>query len=392
MYRTASVTNLLSNILSGPIRPPINVLGAIGSGKSQVIRTIVASSLCETPEVSSIRRIIYDNKGDYAEGLPVADHTLLFLSAKDTRSVYWDIAKDLDNPTSRAAFVSAFVESLHSDKNASTGTSAAETRALSTAIERCYLLRTDWSWVDLVKEVRGHTKGITLSKTEPQDLNILIENLSRIAEEWGSGEGRIRFSLADWYAEKDPKNLPGTAWCPSATNLQGRSTLILVDSKRYETSNRTLFLPFLNVLLNGAPGNLIGAKTWLVIDEMPVFRPTHEIFSALMLSHTRDIQVVCGLQDLTQIETILDSKSMEQFLTEFSTFIICRICRSPCSKTLGYLQSMLAVSKDAILGLGPGQTGVSTLAVSEKERTINSFWWPYCSWVQRRKVSPCARP
>lgn len=73
------------------------IMGAIGSGKTQVLLNIIKSIVARMYTSNADRIILYDNKSDFTRGFPIPDANIALFAPWDTRTWAWDVGKDILN-------------------------------------------------------------------------------------------------------------------------------------------------------------------------------------------------------------------------------------------------------------------------------------------------------
>ena len=374
MYRHASLPSFLSTLLPGPAKLPIGVMGHIGAGKTQVIRTLQQDVYKALPPDGSERVVVYDLKGDITEGIPVPDSSILFLASDDPRSVSWNIATDLAHSAARDAFVRAFVAGIGAGLGSNM--EALAVAFLHKMIDAARTHSATWSWrellsaIDTVKAEDSEPRWHVAAEAIRSPLQALVDRLAVVEQ-----DTPLSFSLSEW--TRSARSLPTGPLC-------GKNTLILLDNWRGARGNRILFVLFLAVVFAlSVPDS--DTKTWLFIEDAGTGILPPNVVNGFYEMPVRGLQCVLGVECLSKLDALYGAHSGADFLRHLSGFVLCRTISPP---SLEILSHEYGLSCDEITSLGPTKHGVKTLGCFGLGGDIHKFVWPYVTWPKLRDANP----
>ena len=318
----------------------IFITGAIGSGKTQVLRNILNSILERMQNSKEDRLLIYDNKSDFTKGLPVEDSEMILLAPWDKRAWAWDVAKDVLNSADAATLASKLIPD-------SGGGDAFWNNASRQILESAILHLQEeklgsWDWYDLYKASSDLQTILTATKLYAPGLFQILategENKTRdnltvntqaflapiryFAEAWSNrnpatgeeiepGKKALKISIREW-----------------AVKGKGRRVLILGGNKRYEVLEKayvqSIISAFSSIMNSPEMTDSKTRRIWLILDEFPQLGKLESFAPFLEVGRSKGICVVLGLQDISQIKEVYSNNTASVISGICGTYIICR--------------------------------------------------------------------
>ena len=317
------------------------VLGAIGSGKTQVILNILQSILHRMHSGPEDRLILYDNKSDMTAGLPIADSEMILLAPWDARTWAWDVGKDIENATDAATFAERLIPESK-DKF----WSEAPRQIVKACVQ--YLQTTHgtaWSWKELSKALNspetilgavmlyapnlapvfvGTGGGPTSTGASLlSSMNAFTGSIDDLCRAWDNTDpftgqeiepGRIvpRISLREW----------------ALTPVVSRRTIILQGNKRYLTLERSyiqaIVSAFGGIMNSPEMPDSKSRRIWFLLDEFPQLGKLEHFAQYLEVGRSKGLCVLLGLQDLSQLREIYGRETADVWAAICGTYIVCR--------------------------------------------------------------------
>ena len=317
------------------------ILGAIGSGKTQVILNILQSILHRMRSGPEDRLILYDNKSDLTAGLPIADSEMILLAPWDARTWAWDVGKDIENATDAATFAERLIPDSK-DKF----WSEAPRQIVKACIQHLQTTHgTAWSWKDLSRTLNspetivgsvmlyapnlapvfvGAGGGPTSTGASLlSSMNAFTGSIDDLCRAWDNtdpftGEeiepGRIipRVSLREW----------------ALTPIVQRRVMVLQGNKRYLTLERACIQAIISAFggIMNSP-EMPDSKTrriWFLLDEFPQLGKLENFAQYLEVGRSKGLCVLLGLQDLSQLREIYGRETADVWAAICGTYIVCR--------------------------------------------------------------------
>ena len=317
------------------------VLGAIGSGKTQVILNILQSILHRMRSGPEDRLILYDNKSDMTAGIPIADSEMILLAPWDERTWAWDVGKDIENATDAATFAERLIPESK-DKF----WSEAPRQIVKACIQHLQTTRgTAWSWKELSKALNspetilgavllyapnlapvfvGAGGGPTSTGASLlSSMNAFTGSIDDLCRAWDNTDpftgqeiepGRIvpRISLREW----------------ALTPVVSRRTIILQGNKRYLTLERAyiqaIVSAFGGIMNSPEMPDSKSRRIWFLLDEFPQLGKLEHFAQYLEVGRSKGLCVLLGLQDLSQLREIYGRETADVWAAICGTYIVCR--------------------------------------------------------------------
>lgn len=301
-------------ILIPLIREAGNILvwGMQGAGKSNFIKWLVKQLLAKGE-----RTVLYDVKGEYTEAFLNED--CILLSPQDSRSVNWNIGKDL----STIGLAEAFAEAVIPSESASESFWVDSARTvLSGVIVGLTKEGKPWSWCAL--EQRLFCSDEELSNW----LNKHHKQAATLIEPENKTTASIRSMLATklaWlknmtsYVSNTPPDFSISGWL--ARN--DKTTLIVQGDLASPLMSSALITALMSVLsshlLAGADNE--EQKTWLVLDELATLNKSKSFERWLALGRSKGCRTIAGTQLLSQLNSIYGQDDCNTILGLFSNVV-----------------------------------------------------------------------
>ncbi|MGV2874177.1 type IV secretion system DNA-binding domain-containing protein [Colwellia sp. E150_009] len=296
------------------IREAGNILvwGMQGAGKSNFIKRLVEQLL-----VQRERTVLYDIKGEYTEAFLNED--CILLSPQDSRSVNWNIGKDLSTIGLAESFAEAVIPAGSASE--SFWVDSARTVLVGVIVG---LTNEDkpWSWCAL--EQRLFCGDEELSNW----LNIHHKQAATLIEPESKTTASIRSMLATklaWlknmtsYVSNTPPDFSVSGWL--ARN--DKTTLIVQGDLASPLMSSALITALMSVLsshlLGGADNE--EQKTWLVLDELATLNKSKSLERWLALGRSKGCRTIAGTQLLSQLYSIYGQEDCNTILGLFSNVV-----------------------------------------------------------------------
>ena len=317
------------------------VLGAIGSGKTQVIWNILQSILQRMRSGPEDRLILYDNKSDMTAGLPVSDSEMILLAPWDARTWAWDVGKDIENASDAATFAERLIPESK-DKF----WSEAPRQIVKACIQHLQATHgTQWSWKDLSRALNsqetilgaimlyapnlapvfvGAGGGPTSTGASLlSSMNAFTGSIDDLCRAWDNTDpftgqeiepGRVipRVSLREW----------------ALTPIVQRRVIILQGNKRYLTLERayiqTIISAFGAIMNSPEMPDSKTRRIWFLLDEFPQLGRLENFAQYLEVGRSKGLCVLLGLQDLSQLREIYGRETADVWAAICGTYIVCR--------------------------------------------------------------------
>lgn len=317
------------------------VLGAIGSGKTQVIWNILQSILHRMRSGPEDRLILYDNKSDMTAGLPVSDSDMILLAPWDARTWAWDVGKDIENASDAATFAERLIPESK-DKF----WSEAPRQIVKACIQHLQVTHgTEWSWKDLSRALNsqdtilgavmlyapnlapvfvGTGGGPTSTGASLlSSMNAFTGSIDDLCRAWDNTDpftgqeiepGRVipRVSLREW----------------ALTPIVQRRVIILQGNKRYLTLERayiqTIISAFGAIMNSPEMPDSKTRRIWFLLDEFPQLGRLENFAQYLEVGRSKGLCVLLGLQDLSQLREIYGRETADVWAAICGTYVVCR--------------------------------------------------------------------
>ncbi len=379
------------------------IFGMQGSGKSTIIKSWLKQIMKR-----QIVALIYDEKREYTEYF-FNEHVLL-LSPGDTRSVRWELSKDIVDISSARTFANSLITQTSNEPFWSDSA-----RLVVCGAVVC-LLRSGqaWGWAELYellfrdtsrlqKQLRLHFPEAALfaggdDRTSASVLGVISSQLSwisYIAET--DNPDSTTFSVSSWLDADSPKKL-----------------IVQTDSA-YRDMSQALFAALFSMVTSRVL-NLPDSSTreiWLVLDELAAIPKNAAMEQWLSRGRSKGARTIAGVQSISQLQSIYSEKDAETLLGLFASVVVLRIgapgaSASGASKALGERRVLIkststdingeksstqaesiipVVSPEEITHLeSPDKIGVHGYLLIAGANAVYKLLWPY------PELSPIAKP
>lgn len=407
------------------------VVGAIGSGKTVVIKNIL-KSLVERGD----RCLIYDNKGDFtSEIASIVDpkKTSLGLVAPwDKRSMRWSVARDVRSVAAARELASRLIPEPSSNAQWAQGAQLILSGLIvSLARDRgC-----NWSWADLAECCAAEYPTLRESSIAGQPLangllppEPTVTTASYLANLTAAAGGLIAdLAAADAEAaERSAKSWNARDWVTG--KQKGPRIVVLQDNEDYKTAAQALGSAVIRSI-RGALSSMPESKTnrtWLVLDEFPQLGRVQGIDGVIDTGRSKGVCVLLGFQTRAKIADLYGEAFTDALLGNFGTQIICRSgsaeTRRWAADQIGTQKIRQTVTNESatanalfvgqrqnqstneqyvtqnvvwetdVAGLGRRGDGINAILVTGSANYVCRVWWPFpTGWKRTAKPHVPAR-
>lgn len=302
------------------------VVGGTGSGKSTTIKPLIDKVVA-----SGEQMLLFDPKSEFTEGFAKP----AIIAPWDSRSLSWDIAKDMRNPLDMRRFASTVIRESQDPM----WSNASRQLLVGLMIYLRATRGTDWGWMDL-KELVSQPQTVLLSimrdwhpeavrsveKASVTTAGILI-NLSSfcsaifdLAEAWGDVPKHRRVSFVEW--------TQGRSKYPQII-LQGHGAYTELTKAYVEGIVGIVSAMVNSVEMRDDPNR----KIWFIADEfaqmgkIPV-RPLFEV------GRSRGVRCVIACQDFAQLEELYGAPMVKALIGMCGTLLIGQIMQGETAEQL----------------------------------------------------------
>lgn len=311
------------------------ITGGVGSGKSVVLKAIVAQLVRH----KHAKLFLYDVKGDYTS---IFKRPIL-VSPFDRRSHAWDVAKDVRTPSHAAAFAESLIP--EGEGNGKFWTLAAQDLCIGCVRELQNTVPEVWGWPELARLLRRpadamfegmrvhYPRAATLvANAESQTTASVLSTLggfTRLVDDLGMAwptDTPKKFSMSDWVRDD------------SASRRQ-----VIVQSG----GDAALTKAYISAMINTAIPDIIGAALpedekgrglYFVFDELTSVGRLN-IDPLLDKGRSKGVVAIMAVQDLAQVELVYGDKLAQAFSSMVATKIICQVqssaTRDKAAESLG---------------------------------------------------------
>lgn len=338
------------------------VVGGTGSGKSTAIKPLI-----EKIASSGEQMLLFDPKSEFTENFGQPE----IIAPWDSRSLAWDIARDMRNPLDMRRFAATMIRESQDPmwSNAS--------RQLLVGL-MIYLQATrgyEWGWLELSEMVAQpqaqllaimkvwHPEAVrSVEKASVTTSGILINLASfcsaifDLAEAWGTVPKDRRISFVEWSQGKSKFR---------QVIMQGHGAYAEL-TKSYAEGIVGIFSAMVNsVEMRDNPNN----KIWFIADEfaqlgkVPV-RPLFEV------GRSRGVRCVVACQDFAQLEEIYGAPMVKALIGMSGTMLIGQIMQGETAEQLCKAFGAREVERanmSASSGGGTGPNRSTTLSYNRDE-------------------------
>ncbi len=398
------------------------VLGAIGAGKTQVLRNILNSVIERLRKGPEDRLIIYDNKSDVTEGVPVDDSEMILLAPWDKRTWAWDVAKDVLNDADAAEVAGRLIP----DSDDPFWANAARQVLISIFAKLQREKGTNWSWADvnkgigddvaMVKAIQAFNPTLAAPFKDPTSKaaqNIVVtlatfaSTIRYLTQAWDNIDpvtgkeyepGRViqKISLREWALSPEVE----------------RRVIVLQGNKRYSVLEKAyvqaIISAFGGIMNSPEMTDSKSRRIWMFLDEFPQLGKLDNFAQYLEVGRSKGMCVLIGLQDLAQLREIYGKETADVWAAICGTYIVCRsqgvdtldwlikffgrkvvktwsksVSKQGNSKSEQEKERDIVTSQD-ILGLGATKLGVKALLSLNDESGAYRLIWPYVTFKKRR--------
>ena len=398
------------------------VLGAIGAGKTQVLRNILNSVIIRLRKGPEDRLIIYDNKSDVTEGVPVDDDEMILLAPWDKRTWAWDVAKDVLNDADAAEVASRLIP----DSDDPFWANAARQVLISIFAKLQREKGTNWSWVDvnkgigddvaMVKAITAYNPTLAAPFKDPTSKaaqNIVVtlatfaSTIRYLTQAWDNIDpvtnkeyepGRViqKLSLREWALSPEVE----------------RRVIVLQGNKRYSVLEKSYVQAIISALggIMNSP-EMTDSKSrriWMFLDEFPQLGKLDNFAQYLEVGRSKGMCVLIGLQDLAQLREIYGKETADVWASICGTYLVCKsqgvetidwlikffgrkivktwsnsVSKQGNSKSEQEKEREIVTAQD-ILGLKAEKLGIRALLSLNDESGVYRLVWPYVTFKKRR--------
>lgn len=243
--------------------------GMTGSGKTNVLLQFMASVLIWIGRKSDQRALIYDPKTElvsFLYGLGLGSKVRI-LHPLDIRSCAWDLAADVNSPTTAQQMAAVFIPDDKDSKNPFFGKAAQQVLAGVFT----FLTKTapgKWDLRDVIFIMERHDLLRQVLESYP-DTAALVEEYFQPADTFAN----VRSTIANWMRSYRPI---AACWHRAAEKvsledwIKGEYILLLGqdDSIRVQMDaiNRAIFVRATQLILRGSDNT--NRRSWLIVDEV----------------------------------------------------------------------------------------------------------------------------
>ena len=275
------------------------IVGATGSGKTILIRSMMESVLPRIGTAQDSRALIYDAKRDMIPilvGLGMEEH-IISLHPFDERGSAWDMAKDITSPA--AADQAATVLIPH-EKASSSPFFTDAARALMTGVMTVFIRKCSEKWTlrDVIVTLKSATriKSVLGECDETRDLIEQYFTNERTANDvmatLATKIQRYQYVAAAW--EKAENSISLKDW------IQSESILVLGNDEETRSAvdalNQVIFKRVSELVLNQSES--FTRRTWIFLDELKEAGELPGLTSLLSKGRSKGACVVIGFQDI----------------------------------------------------------------------------------------------
>lgn len=275
------------------------IVGATGSGKTIMIRSMMESVLSRIGTGQDSRALIYDAKRDMIPilvGQGMGDH-IISLHPFDERGSAWDMAKDITSPA--AADQAATVLIPHEKGNSSPFFTDAA-RALMTGVMTVFIRKCSevWTFRDVIVTLKSATriKAVLSECDETRDLIEQYFTNERTANDvmatLATKIQRYQYIAAAW--EKAENSISLKEW------VESESILVLGNDEETRSAvdalNQVIFKRVSELILNQSES--FTRRTWIFLDELKEAGELPGLTSLLSKGRSKGACIVIGFQDI----------------------------------------------------------------------------------------------
>lgn len=300
-------------VLWGKVRIPSSnakwhfcVVGAVGSGKTLTIRTLMKDQLPRIQKGSDTRAMIYDAKQDMVRIVKSLNLNcpVIILNPFDKRSTGWHMAKDIDSPAAARQLAATLVPS---DEKESQPFFSNAVRELLAAVVTVFVAKQPGEWTfrdvllvmqskDLIRQVLASD-----SRTQATMKNFLDcgeVTVGSIMATVATKLGPFEAIAAAW--EESEKKISITRW------LKSSSILILGNDERVRASLDTVNQLFVAITAQHvlSMSESRTRTTWFIFDEFSEAGRLHGLESIILRGRSKGCCVVLGFQDIQHVNLV----------------------------------------------------------------------------------------
>lgn len=298
-------------------------VGATGSGKTLLQRLLLQSALPEVGRGTGHRALVYDAKRDLPSLLAGMDLNapVRILNPLDARSVAWDMAADITNPSLAQQAALLLIPESKNDNNPFFSRAA---RHLLTGVITSLLLCHPGVWT---------FRQILLIARDPERMEAVLGAVepTRHLRRYFEHAATFQNILATLLTFLAPYEVVAAAWDRSSEKLslscwlREESILVLGsdDANRValDTVNRLIFRRLSDLLLSQPEGS---GRTWIVLDEVREAGRLEGLSSLLTRGRSKGVAVVLGFQDINGLRDVYGREVAEELLGQCNTKVVLR--------------------------------------------------------------------
>lgn len=350
-------------------------IGATGSGKTLLQRLLLQSALPEIGRGRRHRALLYDAKRDLPSLLAGMglNGPVRILNPLDARSVAWDMAAHISNPSLAQQAALLLIPESKNDNNPFFSRAA---RHLLSGVITSLLLRFPGKWT---------FRQVLLIARDPDRMEQILKaaECTRHLGRYFEHEGTFQNILATLLTYLAPYEIVAACWdkCPETISLKSwladESILVLgsddANRSALDTVNRLLFRRLSDLLLSQPEGS---GRTWIVLDEVREAGKLDGLASLLTRGRSKGVAVVLGFQDINGLREVYGREVAEELLGQCNTKVVLRN-NSPdttdwCSKLFGFREVLETTpgSSRSFRGLVPDVSRSASMSTGIVRREV----------------------
>ncbi len=306
----------------------IAFVGATGSGKTILQRLLMQSVLPRIGTGANTRALVYDAKQDALSVLAGLNLTcpVHIMNPLDSRSVAWDMAKDITSP---AAALQAATLLIPDSKNDSSPFFAQAARHLLTGVLISFIQTAGGEWT---------LRQVLLVLRDPKFLRSVLERTeaTRHLLQYFEHPGTFQNIISTILTHTAPFEIIAAAWDRAGGKLSLRdwlteeSILLLGNDEEnraaIDTINRLLFQRLSELLLSQQENDLKNPRVhWLFLDEVREAGRLDGLSRVLTKGRSKGVAVVLGFQDVNGLRHLYGREVADELLGQCNTKIILRL-------------------------------------------------------------------
>jgi len=314
------------------------VVGTTGSGKSVTLQLLMQEVLQPIGRGGDHRALIYDAKQDIVSslvGMGLACH-IVTLNPFDSRSVAWDMAKDVTDPATALQVASTL---FPRDENTSQPFFVDAAQTLLYGVIIAFIKRkSEWRFSDLIRTMQDAVtlkKMLSLVPETEHFVRLLFENadtLNNVMATVATKALAYEPIAAMWdQAHKKGHTISLNEW------VQNRGTsnyiLILGNSEQarrpLDALNQVIFKRVSELLLDQKENKDDTRRSWIFLDEVAEAGRLDGLSSLLAKGRSKGVCVVLGFQDIEGLRTVYGVEETNSLTGQCNNKAILRVESPP---------------------------------------------------------------